>query len=69
MYPENVRLFIDGKDVTSWIWGTDVITPTAALHNWSNIDITQFVKTRGTHIIEVTCEAGVGRVELIVEIA
>lgn len=68
MYPENVRVFIDGKDVTEWIFGEDTITPTAAKHNWSNIDITQFVKARGTHTIEITAEAGVGRVEVIVEI-
>lgn len=68
MYPENVRVFIDGKDVTEWIFGTDTVTPTAALHNWSNIDITQFVKAKGTHTIEITAEAGVGRVEVIVEI-
>lgn len=69
MYPENVRVFIDGKDVTEWLFGEDVITPTAARHNWTNIDITQFVKGRGTHQIEIACEAGVGRVEVIVEIA
>jgi protein-tyrosine phosphatase len=69
MYPENVRIFIDGKDVTEWLFGEDTITPTIAKHSWTNIDITQFVKARGKHVIEVTCEAGVGRVELIVEIA
>jgi len=69
MYPENVRVYIDGRDVTEWIFGEDFITPTAAKHVWSNIDITQFVKSKGTHIIEITCEAGVGRVEVIVEIA
>jgi hypothetical protein len=68
MYPENVRVFIDGKDVTAWIFGEDVITPTVAKHNWSNIDITQFVKAKGTHVIEITAEAGVGRVEVIVEV-
>lgn len=69
MFPENVRIFIDGKDVTEWIFGDDTITPTTGKHSWTNIDITQFVKNKGNHIIEVTCEAGVGRVEIIVEIA
>lgn len=68
MYPENVRIFIDGKDVTSWIFGADTITPSNAKHSWTNIDISQFVKTKGTHLIELTCEAGIGRVEAIVEI-
>lgn len=66
MYPENVRIFIDGKDVTSWIFGSDTITPSDAQFSWSNIDITQFVRSKGTHIIEITAESGVGRVEVIV---
>lgn len=69
MYPENCRVLIDGKDVTAWLFGEDTITPSPAKHNWSNIDITQFVKARGNHTIEITAEAGVGRVEVIVEIA
>lgn len=69
MYPENCRVFIDGKDVTPWLFGVDTITPSVVQHSWTNIDITNFVKTRGTHIIEVRAEAGVGRVEVIVEIA
>lgn len=67
MYPERVRIFIDGKDVTSWIFGTETVTPTDAKHSWTNIDITRFVKSRGNHIIEITCEEGVGRAELILE--
>jgi hypothetical protein len=67
MFPENVRLFIDGKDVTSWVFGHDTITPTDTKFSWNNIDITQFVRTKGTHIIEITAESGVGRVEVIVE--
>ena len=69
MFPENVRIFIDGVDRTNWIFGEDTITPTLAQYSWSNIDITQFCKSRGTHVIELTCEAGVGRVEVIVEIS
>lgn len=67
MFPENVRMFIDGKDVTSWVFGSDTITPSEAKFSWTNIDITQFVRTKGTHIIEITAEAGVGRVEIVVE--
>lgn len=68
MYPENVRVLIDGKDVTNWMFGVDTINPSDAKHSWTNIDITQFVKAKGTHIIEITAEAGVGRVEAILEI-
>lgn len=69
MYPEEVRIFIDGKDRTTWIFGTPTITPTDAKNSWSNIDITQFVKEKGTHIIEATCESGVGRIEIIVQVS
>lgn len=68
IFPERVRIFIDGIDRTEWIFGDDTITPSLAKHSWTNIDITQFVKARGTHIIEITCEAGVGRVEVVTEI-
>jgi hypothetical protein len=69
VYPENVRIFIDGKDRTAWIFGPDVINPSDAKNSWNNIDITQFVKAKGNHIIEVTCEGGVGRLEIMVEIS
>lgn len=67
MYPENVRLFIDGKDVTAWVFGARTINPSDVQFSWENIDITQFVRSKGLHIIEMTAEAGIGRVEVIVE--
>lgn len=69
MYPENVRIFIDGRDVTTWVFGADTISPTDEKFSWSNIDITRFVKTKGTHTIRIVPEAGVGRVEVIVEMS
>lgn len=69
MYPENCRLFIDGKDRTAWIFGTDTFSPTDVKFSWTDIDITQFVKTKGTHTIQIVAEAGVGRVEVIVEMS
>jgi hypothetical protein len=69
MYPEDVKIFIDGKDRTAWIFGPETINPSDAKNSWSNIDITQFVKAKGTHIIEATCEGGVGRLEIIVEMS
>ncbi len=68
MYPEEVRLFIDGKDVTQWAFGSSTINPTREKYSWTDIDITQFVRTRGVHIITLTTEAGVGRVEVIATI-
>ena len=68
MYPEEVRIFIDGRDVTSWIFGESTINPNDAKFSWQNIDITSFVRSRGTHTIEITAESGQGRVEAIVVI-
>jgi hypothetical protein len=68
MYPENVKIYIDGKDCTFWIFGEDTISPNDAKHSWTNIDISQFVKSKGNHIIEVRAEAGTGRCELVVTV-
>lgn len=67
MYPEEVRIFIDGRDVTAWVFGRETINPSDERFSWTGIDITQFVKARGTHTIEIRAEAGVGRIEAIVE--
>lgn len=67
MFPENCKIYIDGKDRTAWIFGADTITPTLEKFSWSNIDITQFVRSKGKHIIQIIPESGVGRVEVVVE--
>jgi len=68
MYPEEVRIFIDGKDVTDWVFGQDTINPSREKYSWQNIDITQFVRSKGVHTIKITAEAGVGRVEAVVKV-
>lgn len=68
MYPEEVRIFIDGKDITNWVFGRDTINPSREKFSWTNIDITQFVRAKGVHIIQITAEAGVGRVETIIRV-
>jgi len=65
MYPEEVRIFIDGKDITTWVFGVPTINPSIEKFSWTNIDITQFVRSKGVHTIQITAEAGVGRIELI----
>lgn len=68
MYPEGVKIFIDGKDVTRWVFGATSVNPTIERYSWTNIDITQFVRGKGVHTIQITAEAGVGRVEVITRI-
>lgn len=69
MYPVGVRIFIDGKDVSSWVFSDSSVDPSRERFSWKNVDITQFVRTKGVHTIEITAEEGVGRVELITEIS
>lgn len=68
MYPTDVKVFIDGVDVTKWIFGTDTVTLTNVDNTWRDIDVSSFIKGPGIHKIEVTCGGGVGRVEARVEI-
>lgn len=68
-YPTGVRIFIDGVDCTTWIFNAATITLDDLNKEFENIDITTYLKGHGeaTHTIEVTCDAGVGRVEARVE--
>lgn len=68
-YPSGVRVFIDGKDVTYYIFSQDSIDPSSEQNTWRNIEITRYLRnTPGLHTIEVTAENGNGRVETRVEI-
>jgi len=68
MYPTDVKVFIDGVDVTKWIFGVDTVTLTNVDNTWRDIDISSFIKGVGIHQIQVTAGGGVGRVEARVEI-
>ena len=68
MYPTDVKIFIDGKDVTKWIFGAATVTLSSVNNTWRNIDISSFVRGAGLHKIEITAGNGVGRVEARVEI-
>lgn len=68
-YPSDIRVFIDGKDVTKYIFGSDTITLTNVNRAWKNIDITSHIRNIGEHKIEITAGNGVGRVEARVEIS
>lgn len=67
-YPTGCKLYVDGVDVTKWVFGTSTIDPTDTLNTWRNIDISTFIKGPGMHKIEITATGGVGRVEARVEI-
>lgn len=68
-YPSGVRVFIDGKDATYYLFGSPTIDPSSDMSIWRDIDITPYLrKTPGVHTIEITAENGNGRVESRVEI-
>jgi len=69
MYPTDVKVFIDGKDVTKYIFGTDTIVLSDVNNTWRDIDIGPHLRGPGLHTIEITAATGVGRVEARVEIA
>lgn len=66
-YPTGIRIYIDDKDITNWIFGTDTLELDNINNTWRNIDITSFIKGAGFHTIKITAESGVGRVEARVE--
>lgn len=68
-YPSGVKVFIDDKDVTYYIFGDNTVDPSSILNTWRDIDITPYLrKTPGLHTIEITAANGNGRVESRVEI-
>lgn len=68
-YPSGVRVFIDGKDATYYLFGVNKIDPSSETNIWRDIDITNHLrKGPGIHTIEITAENGNGRIESRVEI-
>jgi hypothetical protein len=67
-YPTGIKVFVDSTDVTAAIFGVEEIIISDINNTWRGIDISQYIKGPGIHKIEVTCTAGVGRVEARLEI-
>ena len=68
-YPAGLKVFIDGKDVTWYIFGSATIDPSSDRNTWRDTDIATYLrKTPGLHTIEVTSENGNGRIEARVEV-
>lgn len=68
-YPTGIKLFIDGKDATYYIFGVNKLDPTIDVNTWRDIDITPYLrKSPGRHTLKLTAENGNGRVEARVEI-
>jgi hypothetical protein len=67
-YPTGVRVYIDGIDCTAWIFGSDTINPSDVQNEYEDINISSYLHGVGTHTIEITCDAGVGKVEARIEV-
>lgn len=68
-YPIDVKVFIDGNDVTTVIFGSDVVTLTNVENTWRKIDISSYLRGKGIHVLEITSGGGTGRVEARLEIS
>lgn len=68
IYPTGVRVFLDGKDVTYKLFGSDTINPTDDKFAWRNLNLTDLVSVPGIHTLVITCDEGAGRVDARVEI-
>lgn len=68
-YPSGLKVFIDGKDCTYYLFGKAQLDPSSDLNTWRDKDITPYLRrTPGLHTIEVTSQDGNGRIECRVEI-
>lgn len=68
-YPANLKVYIDGKDVTYYLFGVNFLSPTNELNIWRDIPISTYLrKTPGIHTIEIVPQSGAGRVDVRVEI-
>ncbi len=68
-YPSGLKIFIDGKDATYYIFGVNTFEPSSDNNTWRDIDISTYLrKVDGLHTIEITSQNGNGRVECRVEI-
>lgn len=68
-YPVGVQVWLDGVDITRWVFGEDLFNPDVVDNTKRDVDISSWIKGPGLHRLEVTCTGGVGRVESRVEVS
>lgn len=67
-YPTGIRVLIDDEDITYWLFGQDTLELTDIDNRFEDIDLSPYCAEPGQHTLEITCDAGVGRVEARIEI-
>lgn len=68
-YPEDIKVYIDGKDITYFIFGANTFSPTVDRRTFYDIDLTGFITSPGIHKIRIVPGFGDGRLDCRVEIA
>lgn len=68
-YPTGIKVYIDDKDCTYYLFGVKSLDPTAINNTWRDIDISGYIRqTPGIHTIKIVPAAGAGRADVRVEI-
>ena len=67
-YPSGLKLFLDGQDITQFVFGSDTVTPDVSLNKWKDVDLTAYIKTPGRHILTVTAETP-GKIDARIEVS
>lgn len=58
LYASGVRVFIDGQDISQFVFGEASGVIDLANNRFEDIDLSIWVKTPGQHSLVVTCEIG-----------
>jgi hypothetical protein len=67
-YPSGLKVFLDGEDITYYVFGADTITPNLELDKWKDIDLTAFITQPGRHVLAITADTP-GKVDARIEIS
>lgn len=62
-YPNDIQVFLDGEDITYFIFEEDTFNPDSTNYIIRNIDLTAFVQSAGVHTLRIVAGDGNGRVD------
>lgn len=65
--PSGIRVWVDDQDITQWVFGVPVLNPTEIIQKWHDIDISQYVRGPGRHILKVTADVP-GKIDARIEV-
>lgn len=68
LYASGVRIFIDGQDISQFVFGQPSGVIDLDNYHWDDIDIGLWVKSPGKHVVVVTTDIGGADVDTRFEI-